>query len=135
MNRDELRLRADMGWRGGDADTLLRRLELGPKSAPNFRSTGRRKPASPCSLKHPEIKTDFSSGRGAFRSGQPTVASPSHGGICAMRCLPHGFDPRQSLNSAGRTPNARLEAESLAEQSIFAVCGSRGEADATPRRS
>jgi len=35
MNRDELRLRADMGWRGGDADTFLRRLELA-KICPEF---------------------------------------------------------------------------------------------------
>lgn len=35
MNGDELRLRADMGWRGGDADTFLRRLELA-KICPEF---------------------------------------------------------------------------------------------------
>ena len=35
MNGDELRLRADMGWRGGNADTFLRRLELA-KICPEF---------------------------------------------------------------------------------------------------
>ncbi len=35
MNREELRTRADTGWRGGDADAFLHRLEMA-KICPEF---------------------------------------------------------------------------------------------------
>jgi hypothetical protein len=35
MNKEELRIRPEMGWRGGDADAFLRRLEIA-KTCPEF---------------------------------------------------------------------------------------------------
>ena len=135
MNRDELRLRADMGWRGGNADTFLRRLELA-KICPEFpvdraQETGISLLAQGSGNKH----GFFIRAMRRFSKRATDSSESKSWWYLRYACFPHGFDPRHSLNSAGRRPNARLQAESLDEQGIFVACGSRGEADAATRRS
>jgi len=135
MYRDELRLRADMSWRGGDADTFLRRLELA-KICPEFpvdrvQEIGISLLAQGSGNKH----GFFIRATRRFSERATDSSEPKSWWYLRYAVLASSLRPKALLDSAGRRPNARLQAEGLAEQGIFVACGSRREADVATRRS